>query len=198
MIIQCVCLNISITIPYFEGCVAQYQSRCQSQAPSAKILFCPMWLFSQSCVGHEAFKTHLAALVFKLFLRLFSIGWTKYFVMITHWVWIWLTARRSVYNHRQDLEKTKPETTGDALLHWRKRYYGLILWIKNVLMLDLFQLLSSPDVNWWTGVLWIIVMFLLLQTHWLFPEMFIYMIMWRNSLHAVPVLVKLNDKVIFY
>ncbi len=26
-------------------------------------------------------------------------------------------------------------------------------------MLDLFQLLSSPDVNWWTGVLWI-VMFL--------------------------------------
>ncbi len=26
-------------------------------------------------------------------------------------------------------------------------------------MLDLFQLLSSPDVNWWTGVLWIIVMF---------------------------------------
>ncbi len=22
-------------------------------------------------------------------------------------------------------------------------------------MLDLFQLLSSPDVNWWTGVLWI-------------------------------------------
>ncbi len=32
--------------------------------------------------------------------------------------------------------------------------------IKNVLMLDLFHLLSSPDVNWWTGVLWIIVMFL--------------------------------------
>ncbi len=27
-------------------------------------------------------------------------------------------------------------------------------------MLDLFQLLSSPDVNWWTGVVWIIVMFL--------------------------------------
>ncbi len=27
-------------------------------------------------------------------------------------------------------------------------------------MLDLFHLLSSPDVNWWTGVLWIIVMFL--------------------------------------
>ncbi len=31
---------------------------------------------------------------------------------------------------------------------------------KNVLMLDLFHLLSSPDVNWWTGVVWIIVMFL--------------------------------------
>ncbi len=45
----------------------------------------------------------------------------------------------------------------------RKRYYGLwtqCIWVKNVLMLDLFQLLSSPDVNWWTGVVWIIVMFL--------------------------------------
>ncbi len=27
-------------------------------------------------------------------------------------------------------------------------------------MLDLFQVLSSPDVNLWTGVLWIIVMLL--------------------------------------
>ncbi len=27
-------------------------------------------------------------------------------------------------------------------------------------MLDLSHLLSSPDVNWWTGVVWIIVMFL--------------------------------------
>ncbi len=26
-------------------------------------------------------------------------------------------------------------------------YYGI--WVKNVLMLDLFHLLSSPDVNWW-------------------------------------------------
>ncbi len=26
--------------------------------------------------------------------------------------------------------------------------------------MDLFQLLSSSDVNWWTGVVWIIVMFL--------------------------------------
>ncbi len=50
------------------------------------------------------------------------------------------------------------------LFHWRKRYYGLCThifnqkqWfeVKNVLMLDLFQLLSSQDVNWWTGVLWI-------------------------------------------
>ncbi len=32
--------------------------------------------------------------------------------------------------------------------------------IKNILMMDLFQLLSSQDVNWWTGVVWIIVMFL--------------------------------------
>ncbi len=27
-------------------------------------------------------------------------------------------------------------------------------------MMDLFQLLSSPHVNWWTGAVWIIVMFL--------------------------------------
>ncbi len=27
--------------------------------------------------------------------------------------------------------------------------------VKNVLMLDLFQLLSSQDVNWWTEVVWI-------------------------------------------
>ncbi len=42
------------------------------------------------------------------------------------------------------------------------------LWfeVKNVLMLDLFltntvntQLLTSLDINWWTGVVWIIVMF---------------------------------------
>ncbi len=36
--------------------------------------------------------------------------------------------------------------------------YGIL--VKNILMLDLSHLLSSPDVNWWTGVLWIIVMFL--------------------------------------
>ncbi len=50
-----------------------------------------------------------------------------------------------------------------TLFHWRKRYYELwtlCILVKNVLMLDLFHLLSSPDVNWWTGVVWIIVMFL--------------------------------------
>ncbi len=39
--------------------------------------------------------------------------------------------------------------------------YGLYgIWVKNILMMDVFHLLSSPDVNWWTGVVWIIVMFL--------------------------------------
>ncbi len=52
------------------------------------------------------------------------------------------------------------ETTGDAPFHWRKRYYGSWILVKKFLMLDLFHLLSSPDVNWWTGVVWIIVMFL--------------------------------------
>ncbi len=66
-------------------------------------------------------------------------------------------------------------TTRDKLFHWRKRYYGLWTYIlarsnslklKFLLMMDLFltntQLLSSQDVNWWTGVdcLWIIVMLL--------------------------------------
>ncbi len=37
----------------------------------------------------------------------------------------------------------------------RKRQYE----VKNVL-LDLFQLLSSQDIKWWTGVVWMIVMFL--------------------------------------
>ncbi len=48
-----------------------------------------------------------------------------------------------------------------TLFHWRK-CYGLWtrIWVKNILMLDLFQLLSSQDVNWWTGVVWIVVMFL--------------------------------------
>ncbi len=36
--------------------------------------------------------------------------------------------------------------------------------VQNILMVDLFltntQLLASQDINWWTGVVWIIVMFL--------------------------------------
>ncbi len=47
-----------------------------------------------------------------------------------------------------------------SLFHWNKCCYRLWTHLKNILMLDLFQLLSSPDVNWWTGVVWIIVMFL--------------------------------------
>ncbi len=41
--------------------------------------------------------------------------------------------------------------------------------VKNVLMLDLFELLSSPDVNWWTGVVWIIVMFFIRLSFWRHP-----------------------------
>ncbi len=41
------------------------------------------------------------------------------------------------------------ETTADTLFHCRKRYYELWtrIWVKNVLMLDLFQVLSSPNVK---------------------------------------------------
>ncbi len=38
--------------------------------------------------------------------------------------------------------------------HWRKRYYGLWYFLNDVLFLTNTQLLSSPDVNWWTGVVW--------------------------------------------
>ncbi len=83
------------------------------------------------------------------------------------------------------------ETTWDGLFHWRKSYYGLWtrIWVKNILMLDLSQLLSSPDVNWWTGVVWIIVMFLSdshsdgthsLQRHWC-SDAFLQT-WWRNKL----------------
>ncbi len=42
------------------------------------------------------------------------------------------------------------------LFHWRKLYYGLWtrIWVKNILVMDLFQLLASQGINWWTGVEW--------------------------------------------
>ncbi len=42
------------------------------------------------------------------------------------------------------------------LFQWRKCYYGLWtrIGVKNILVMDLFQLLSSPDVNWCCGLLW--------------------------------------------
>ncbi len=33
--------------------------------------------------------------------------------------------------------------------------------VKNILLMDLYQLFPSSDVNWWTEVVWIIVMFLI-------------------------------------
>ncbi len=75
------------------------------------------------------------------------------------------------------------ETTGDWLFHWRKHYYGLwtLILVKNVLM-DLFftstQLLSSPDVNWWTGVVWITCGLL-----WCFYQLF-GLSFWRHPFTA--------------
>ncbi len=46
----------------------------------------------------------------------------------------------------------------DEVLLWNMdSYLSRMQWfkVKNILMLDLFQLLSSPDVNWWSGVVWI-------------------------------------------
>ena len=72
-------------------------------------------------------------------------------------------------------------TTGDGLFHWRKCYYGLwtlCIWVKNILMLDVFHLLSSPDVNWWTGVLWITCGLL-----WCFYQLF-GLSFWRHPFTA--------------
>ncbi len=56
--------------------------------------------------------------------------------------------------------------------------YGLIFYVKNVLMLDLFHLLSSPDVNWWTGVVWITCGLL-----WCFYQLF-GLSFWRHPFTA--------------
>ncbi len=60
-----------------------------------------------------------------------------------------------------------------------------LLWIidsdfsENVLMMDLFQLLwSSPDVNWWTGVVWITCGLL-----WCFYQLF-ELSFWRHPFTA--------------
>ncbi len=79
---------------------------------------------------------------------------------ICGWIWMW-------------------EKTRDGLFHWRKRYYELwtSILVKNVLM-DLFQLLSSPDVNWWTGVVWITCGLL-----WCFYQLF-GLSFWRHPFTA--------------
>ncbi len=50
--------------------------------------------------------------------------------------------------------------------------------VKNVLVMDLFQLLSSPDVNWWTGVVWITCGLL-----WCFYQLF-GLSFWRHPFTA--------------
>ncbi len=67
-----------------------------------------------------------------------------------------------------------------TLFHWRKSYYGLWtqILVENVLMLDLFQLLSSEDVNWWTGVVWITCGLL-----WCFYQLF-GLSFWRHPFTA--------------
>ncbi len=50
--------------------------------------------------------------------------------------------------------------------------------VKNVLNLDLFQLLSSQDINWWTGVVWITCELL-----WCFYQLF-GLSFWRHPFTA--------------
>ncbi len=67
-----------------------------------------------------------------------------------------------------------------TLFHWRKSYYGLWtqILVKNFLILDLFQFLSSPDVNWWTGVVWVTCGLL-----WCFYQLF-GLSFWRHPFTA--------------
>ncbi len=89
--------------------------------------------------------------------------------------WIWrrqklkqiqqfLTKNLSIiFNNASSNEKVFWSESGEKSAQIKHGYYyGLwtCIWVKNILMMDLFHLLSSPDVNWWTGVLRIIVMFL--------------------------------------
>ncbi len=80
------------------------------------------------------------------------------------------------------------ETTGDGLFF--SLLEEVLLWImdshfsqkqwfevKNILMMDLF-LLSSQDVNWWTGVVWIIYGLL-----WCFYQLF-GLSFWRHPFTA--------------
>ncbi len=62
-------------------------------------------------------------------------------------------------------------------------YYGLwtCILVKNVLM-DLSQLLSSQDVNWWTGVVWITCGLL-----WCFYQLF-GLSFWRHPFTAVELM----------
>ncbi len=57
------------------------------------------------------------------------------------------------------------------MTQWLKKF-------KNILMLDLFHLLSSPDVNWWTGVVWITCGLL-----WCFYQLF-GLSFWRHPFTA--------------
>ncbi len=64
---------------------------------------------------------------------------------------------------------------------WTFSLKEALLWIMDVLLMDLFQLLSSKDVNWWTGVLWITCGLL-----WCFYQLF-GLSFWRHPFTAETV-----------
>ncbi len=71
-----------------------------------------------------------------------------------------------------DSDQTRPLFPLEEALLWTH------ILVENVLMLDLFQLLSSPDVNWWTGVVWITCGLL-----WCFYQLF-GLSFWRHPFTA--------------
>ncbi len=86
---------------------------------------------------------------------------------------VWIRREICIYKPKQFWTNTWVDFVVGYNRRWifslRKHHYGLYFGqkeqfeCKNVLMMDLFltnmQFLASPDVNWWTGVVWIIVMF---------------------------------------
>ncbi len=54
------------------------------------------------------------------------------------------------YINRSNTIYQQNEDNRDGRFHWRKCWYGL--WTR------IWQLFTSQDVNWWTEVVWIIVM----------------------------------------
>ncbi len=92
----------------------------------------------------------------------------------------------------------------EALLWIMDSYFGQ-KWrfeVKNILMMDLFltntQLLSSQDVNWWTGVVWIIVFLLSFWRHPFTAEHPLLSKWWNATFHKQKLKTKFSANFHFW